>query len=167
MNNLNGAVQLPGGVVCNAKQGLLRVYNFAEQKDYKKTVGNEKIIFPKKNCEFVINNQKISIQIISKEEFDKITKVNKLLVKNALDYDIIHGETQFRTRMSGDVFKQFGRGVTKSLKKLFNESKIPSEKRDNIIILANGSNVLWIQDFGVSQIAAVTSNTKEVAVIFI
>ncbi|MEE1056883.1 MAG: tRNA lysidine(34) synthetase TilS [Acutalibacteraceae bacterium] len=165
--NLNGVVQLPGRFICSAKQGILRVYKSVEQNNHKKSVDTNRAIFPKKSCEFVINNQKVSIQIISKEEFDKIMKVNKLLVKNSLDYDIIHDETQFRTRMSGDVFKQFERGVTKSLKKLFSEAKIPSEKRDDIIIVANGSEVLWVQGFGVSQISAVTPNTKKVAVILI
>lgn len=165
--NLNGVVQLPGGFICSAKQGVLRVYKSVEQNNHKKSVNINRAIFPKKSCEFVVNNQKISVQIISKEEFDKIMKVNKLLVKNSLDYDIIHDETQFRTRMSGDVFKQFGRGVSKSLKKLFSEAKIPSEKRDDIIVLAEGSDILWVQDFGVSQISAVTPDTKKVAVIFI
>lgn len=167
IDNQNGVVQLPGGFVCSAKQGLLRVYKVDEQNNRKNIMQTNKLAFPEKSCEFVINNQKISVEIISKEEFDKIVKVNKLLVKNALDCDIIHVETQFRTRMAGDMFKQCGRGVTKPLRKLFTESKIPSEKRDNIIVLANGPNILWVQNFGVSQIAAVTQDTKKVAIIVI
>lgn len=167
IDNQNGVVQLPGGFVCSAKQGLLRVYKVDEQNNRKNIMQTNKLAFPEKSCEFVINNQKISVEIISKEEFDKIVKVNKLLVKNALDYDIIHVETQFRTRMAGDMFKQCGRGVTKSLRKLFSEAKIPSEKRDSVIVVANGSDVLWAQNFGVSQMAAVTQDTKKVAIIVI
>ena len=59
------------------------------------------------------------------------------------------------------VFRPAGRGVTKSLKKLFNEAKIPPSKRDDIVILADGDHILWIEGFGPSEFGCITSNTKE------
>lgn len=165
VNQKSGSVELPKGFVCSASQGILRVY----KKEKAKNKSDEKIVnrvlFPKSNSTFVINNQKIFIEIISKQEYAEIANVNKLLVKNALDCDIIPFETLFRTRMPKDTFKQYGRGVTKSLKKLFTESKIPVEQRDNILVAVCGNTVLWVQNFGVSQEYAVTNSTKTVAVI--
>ena len=123
------------------------------------------ILFPKTDSEFIINNQKIRVQYLTKQRFDEITNINKLLLKNALDCDIIQCETQLRVRMEGDSFRQRGRGVTKTLRKLFNEAKIPAEKRKDILLLANGNQVIWLDGFGVSQEAAVKDSTKEVVLI--
>ena len=56
-----------------------------------------------------------------------------------------------RTKREGDTFTFFERGVTKSLKKLLNELKIPAEKRSQLLLVANGSTVLWLQGVGVSK----------------
>ncbi len=176
IKNKQGVVQLPKGYAVSTKQGILRIYS-------KKTFNNENIVnaeissddfnslieegisFPSENQTFIINNQKIEIIFFAKQEFDKIAKVHNLLVKNALDYDIITGKSLFRTRQPRDVFKQRSRGVTKTLKKLFIESKIPQEQRDKIPVLANDNTVFWVSGFGVSQECAVTDKTETVALI--
>lgn len=113
----------------------------------------------------MINNQKITVDIITKEEFDEIAKIYNFLVKNAIDYDIISLDTQIRTRMPKDTFKPYGRGITKTLKKLFIEAKIPTEKRNLLPVIAIKNKVLWVYGFGVAQDCAVTDKTKNVAVI--
>ena len=55
-------------------------------------------------------------------------------------------------RREGDRFRPAGRGVTKSLKKLFNEAKIPPSKRDDIVILADGDHILWIEGLSLIHI---------------
>lgn len=157
----NGSLNLPNGFTCSASQGIFRVYS-----NDKNTVRNM-AVFPKNGGTVVINNQKIKVEIISKQRFDEIRKINKLLVKNAVDYDIIHFETLFRTRKVGDKFSMYGRGVTKTLKKLFIEEKIPSEMRGDIVVLANDNEILWIDNIGVSEKSAVKEHTKKVAVIYI
>lgn len=163
VKNSTGTINLPNNFICKSSQGILRVY-----KAYNQDISNVnmEVIFPKSNTEFVINNQKINVKIISKQEFDKIIKVNKLLVENAIDYDIINSETVFRTRQSGDKFLMKGRGVTKSLKKLFIEMKIPAENRDKILVMANNNEILWIKGIGISQLASIDKNTNLVAIIF-
>ena len=153
-----GIVELPDNFIFAVKQGTVRVY----RKSPKETI---QILFPKNNAEFILNQQKITIEIIAKEEFDKNIRVNKLLLKNALDCDIIHSETLIRNRLSGDRFRQQNRGVTKSVKNLFIQTKIPAEERDSILLIANGNDVLWIDGFGVSEKACVTAETRQAAVI--
>ena len=96
-----------------------------------------------------------------------IYKNIKNLFKNALDYDTISSDVVFRNRLTGDKFIPYKSNVSKTLKKYFNELKIPSENRNNIIILASGSNVLWIDGIGVAKSNAVSSNTKKVMIITI
>lgn len=57
----------------------------------------------------------------------------------------------FRTRRAGDKITLPKRRVTKTLKKFFNELKIPEEKRDSVIVLADGSNILWVEGIGFSK----------------
>ena len=46
-----------------------------------------------------------------------------MLFHNSVDYGTISDNATFRNRREGDYFRPAGRGVTKSLKKLFNEEK--------------------------------------------
>ena len=48
-----------------------------------------------------------------------------------------------------------GRGVTKTLKKLLNEAKIPPERRNSLAVLADEAGVLWVEGFGCDVRAAV------------
>ena len=54
----------------------------------------------------------------------------------------------FRTRDDCDVFTLKKRKVTKSLKKYFNEIKMPAEKRYSVPLVAVDNNVLWIDGIG-------------------
>ena len=82
-------------------------------------------------------------------------KINKKFLLNCIPCDIITDDTAVRHRRAGDVFTDPRRGVTKTLKKLFNEIKIPREERDNLIVIADGSTVLWIQGTGTSKQAQI------------
>ena len=76
-----------------------------------------------------------------------------------IDYDKIRGNLIARSRQPGDRFSQAGRGVTKTLKKLFNEAKIAPYNRNKIPVLADDEGILAVMGFGVSQRAAVTCQT--------
>lgn len=78
-------------------------------------------------------------------------KINKKLLNQCISCDIISCDTVIRNRKSGDIFKPVGRNCTKTVKKLFNEMKLPQDERDTLLVLANGSNVLWIEGIGASQ----------------
>ena len=113
-----------------------------------------------------IGSKKIIFKLIDKKEYEEKLKIHKLLFINAIDYDTINNGTVIRNRRSGDKFCRYGRNVTKTIKKLFNEEKIPIEKRDKILMLANASNILWIEGQGVSSEAKVKESTKQVILIF-
>lgn len=53
-----------------------------------------------------------------------------------------------RSRRAGDTFSSASRGVTKTLKKLFNEAKIPPEERSRICVLSVNGAVAWVEGFG-------------------
>ena len=81
-------------------------------------------------------------------------KIHNLLSQNVIDYAIISDTAVIRTRRPGDSFRPAGRGVTKSLKKLFNEMGIPPSARDSLVILEQEGEILWIEGIGPSERAA-------------
>lgn len=48
-----------------------------------------------------------------------------------------------------------------------NELKIPEEKRDSLLVLADGNQVHWIEGIAVSEKAVVKNNMKECVKIII
>lgn len=68
--------------------------------------------------------------------------------KNAIDADKIKGSLHMSSRKDGDRFYSKSRNNTKTLKKLFNEMKIPAESRNNIAILRDDENLIWIDGIG-------------------
>ena len=101
------------------------------------------------------------------KELEKCRKFNKLLFNNLINYDTISSITSVRNRRSGDTFRPAGRGVTKSLKKLFNEKGLAPSLRGNTAMLESGGEIIWIEGFGVSQGACVTKDTQNIAEIII
>ena len=92
---------------------------------------------------------------------ENTNKINKKLLNTRLSCDIISCDTIVRHRKSGDIFKPVGRNCTKTVKKLFTELKVPAALRDELLVIANGNNVYWIETIGVSQDAAVKDENSE------
>ena len=97
--------------------------------------------------------------VIYKDTF----KINNLLAKNSIDCDTIVGDLKVRTRLESDSIKMRGRNCTKSLKKLFNELKIPKEERDKIPVAADDEGIVWIYGVDVSERNAITAKTQRIA----
>ncbi len=83
----------------------------------------------------------------------------------ALDYDKIHFGNVWRNRRNGDKIRPFGRGIHKTLKKFLQEKHVPEYFRDTLLLLADGSEILWVEGFGPSEEAAVESGTRRVLLI--
>ncbi len=88
--------------------------------------------------------------------------VNNLFLKNSIDRDKIRGQLVLRTRAEGDSIRLCGRGCTKSLKKLFNELKIPNDERDILPIAADDEGVLWIYSVGVAERVAPDAGSENI-----
>lgn len=100
---------------------------------------------------------KTNINIVKKQN------VNNLFLNNTFDYDKITGELVIRARLSGDKIRLMPGGVSKTLKKLFNELKIPNEKRDLLPVIADDHGVVWIYGVGIDKRVVPDSKTKTFA----
>ncbi len=86
---------------------------------------------------------------------------------NILNYNVLDKNPVFRFRKSGDFITLIKRNVTKSLKKFLIEEKIPKENRDNLLVLAAGSEILWLEGYGVSKTGSIDKNSSKALTITI
>ena len=68
-------------------------------------------------------------------------------IKANLRSAIIKGDLFLRHRREGDCY--FYGGITHKLKKLFNDKKIPLQKRESLPILCDEKGIVWVPGFGV------------------
>lgn len=77
-----------------------------------------------------------------------------------LDYDTIKNTIQLRNRRSGDYFT--ADGGRRKLKKYFIDEKVLKEHRERVLLLADGSHILWIVGYRISEECKVTERTKTI-----
>ncbi len=79
-----------------------------------------------------------------------------------LDPDSVPPDALFRNRNEGDRFRPLGGSGTQKLKQFFIDKKIPRWERDGVLLLASGSNVLWVAGYRLSEEVRVAKITKNV-----
>jgi len=77
------------------------------------------------------------------------------------DYDKIAENVMLRFKEEGDYLVISPEGDKKKLKKYFTDSKIPSDKRGGIPLVASGNDVLWIIGYRTGEGARITKSTKK------
>lgn len=160
LNNGFGTVTLPGKRYIELSSGVIRL-----KKEQNKQVELWEYKINSTNI-LTYNKREFIIKSIDIMEYNILLDKNKEFELFALDYDLITENTVVRNRRSSDSFKIPKRGITKSLKKLFNEEKIPIYVRNNLPIIADEDKVLWIYGFGASEFAKINKDTKKVLSIF-
>ena len=96
-----------------------------------------------------------SSQIIIQEQDDS-DKDNENKIKQSL---------VSRTRKTGDYFTiagSHGKMVRKSLKDYMIDRKIPKGDRDKLLLLAEGSHVVWLVGHRISEYYKITADTKRI-----
>ncbi len=83
------------------------------------------------------------------------------------DYDTIKKSVRFRYRGAGDYFTIGTAGEKKSVRKYMIDEKIPSDERGRVVLLAEGSHVLWAVGGRISEAYKVSAQTKRIVEIHI
>lgn len=74
------------------------------------------------------------------------------------DFSKINFPLVLRTRRNGDIIQPLGMKGKMKLKKYFINKNIPGYQRDKILLLCQGSEVLWASGVGMSEKLRVTDN---------
>lgn len=154
--NENFTLQLNARYYVCIKDGTL----FIKRKNDKAVSKPEKI--PLVEGDNYFGEYIVTAHIVSNEVF---LNNSPQLLENAIDYDKIKGNLFIRGREEGDRLLLYKRKVTKSIKKLFCEMKIPPEKRERIPLISDDNNVVWVCGAGVNAEFAVGKNTERILIL--
>lgn len=103
---------------------------------------------------FLWGKKQISCRVTEKN-------VEKVHTKR-LNCDIIRNDICIRTRRQGDYITIHEDGRKQKLKSFFINEKIPQEERDHILLVAEGSHILWIAGYRTNPLYEVKANTKRI-----
>lgn len=150
VKNGSGKVNLKPSVYACVKNSVLTIQEEETQEyfEFPLEIGKEIQVF--KNKSIVLNSEK-----------DTCSKnVNQNLLKKYIDCDKIGHTVVVRQRKDGDSVRLASNRMTKTLKKLFNERKIPPHQRDKLLIISDETGIVWVEGFGVAERCAVDEKTK-------
>lgn len=88
---------------------------------------------------------------ISCELIDGSKEINSSFNIFYFPYEAVCGKMCVRCRQDGDKVRLSGRNCTKTLKKLFSDAKIPRTERELIPVLEDGTGIIAVYGFGVSE----------------
>ena len=89
-----------------------------------------------------------------------IIKDNSLI--QYFDFDSLKKGITIRNRKEGDIFKPNKSNGKKKIKEYFIDNKIPRDKRDEIPLIANNNEIVWVVGYKISDKFKVTENTKTI-----
>ena len=121
---------------------------------------------PEKQAEYCLaGGWKVTAGLFTADFEEKIQVVHKKDLKNQADYariTTLYAGLVLRTRQPGDVYRPAGRSVHNRLRKWMNEAGIPAQLRDQLPLLAAGSEVLWVCGAGFAEGLAPDADTAQV-----
>ncbi|MBR4035912.1 MAG: tRNA lysidine(34) synthetase TilS [Oscillospiraceae bacterium] len=154
--------QLSATVFCRIRDGRLSFYT-PKQKTSDTVPQSLAVEF---GTEILFGYSTLRFSVVTAEEYEKIAKNCKNYLTYAVNYDILKGVLKLRSRKTGDRFTITGRNVTKTLKKLFIEDKVPQDFRDRIPVLCDETDaVVWLGDYGTNKPYVPDENTKNILLI--
>ena len=130
----NFSVSLPGGKSFVSQDGFVYISDALDEKTdfyFKISEGVNK--FPNFD----------SIILVSKDKnYDCFSNIYKKSIQVKINFDIINNGLYVRSKMDGDSYR-FG-NMTRKLKKIFNDRKIPISKRGDVPVFCDSQGILWV-----------------------
>mgnify|MGYP003303073869 FL=1 len=145
-----GQVSLGGNITAFAERKKLYFNEPSTAEDFE-------IHLELKNQQFITPVGIFLVNIIDKKDLQKLNIKN---IDKFIDCDKISSDVFVRNRREGDNYKPVNRG-TKTLKKLFNEAKIPVCDRSKMLILTDNEGIIWTELFGVSEYYKADETTEK------
>ena len=143
--------------------GMISIRIFPYQKYERKTLSA--LDFASVESE---NKYKVERKALSTIDFEsadggdgnKNENIPKKTYTKWFDYDKITSCANFRRRQPGDFLVINQKGQHKKLKDYLINEKIPKARRDEMYVFADGSHVIWIPGFRISEYYKITNETK-------
>ncbi len=145
-------LSLPGGICAVLGYGELLL---------KKGYGIKNIVEPvfiEPDGEYTYRGEAFSFQL---EDWEKKYEIPVNCYTKWFDYDKIKNILSLRARQPGD-FLEVAAGAHKKLKDYLIDCKIRREERDSLILLADGSHIVWVVGRRISEAYKITAQTKRI-----
>ncbi len=146
----HSSLDLPGGMSVVVENGELTVRKSVrtERKVTEKDLGEAPLSFgvnsfDEKEYDILLLDAK------SFKEFQKKENIYKLSIFDKINFDKIKSDVYARTRRSGDAYR--ARSVTKTVRRMMSEKKLPLEKRDTLPVICDGEGIVWVPGFPVAD----------------
>jgi tRNA(Ile)-lysidine synthase len=104
-------------------------------------------------------DRNLFLEVINNPEKIKFT-ANPLEIY--VDYDKIQGEIFIRHRKPGDRFIPLGMKGSKKIKDYFIDEKIALDKRDQIPLVCDNENIIWVVGYRMNETYKITNKTQKV-----
>lgn len=114
--------------------------------------------------EIILSDRHLAIRcsLFSAAECDSRKEIPEKNYTKWFDYDIIEVPLCVRTRQSGDYIAIDRAGHHQKLKSWFINQKIPAGERDDILCIADGSEIVWILGYRMSSAYQISSRTRQI-----
>ena len=107
-------------------------------------------------------NLKVTCRILEKNPLSEGIDIPQKTYTKWFDYDIIKKCLHIRTRQSGDWITVDGAGHRQKLKSWFVNEKIPYKHREEIPLIAEGNQIVWILGYRMGSAYRISSETKRI-----
>lgn len=145
-------MDLPGGWAAGREFGKLRIWKKTEEDIFRE------IVRPEIPGETVLKGESYVFRVFP---YCGENIPQKIYTK-WFDYDKIGSDLVLRTRQPGDFLTVDSRGSRKKLKSYFIEEKISLRERRNVLLLAKGSEIIWVTGHRISETYKVSDQTKKI-----
>lgn len=138
-----------------------------------KTYDGIRLGYPDKNCRHSVSD--ISVSVPGRYCAEGLGTVEFTLIKSCdmqnipektytkwIDYDKIEQSLELRKRRAGDYLVLDQEGRKQSMKSFMINCKIPASERETMLLLADGSHILWIPGYRISYAGRVTEQTRRI-----
>jgi tRNA(Ile)-lysidine synthase len=156
-------IHLPYDMIAEREYEEIKFYRgneFPEETDENVHTGSIQAVIPGRT---ILPKYKkiIETEIIN---YKKSKPIPKSSCTKWFNYDKIENAVEIRTRREGDYIQINEAGGKKKIKDYFIDKKIPRRQRDNQILIADGSHIMWIPGIGerMSEKYKVDENTSKV-----
>lgn len=155
-----GSVNLPYEIVAERKYDGVSLCIASEKDNQVKDKVKETLIYRDGD---VIWNEYVDIHL---EKYGKFHEnVPEIMYTKWIDCDKIKDTLVVRGRQPGDYITIDDKGNTKKLKDYFINEKIPKEKRDEILLVADGHHIVWVIGYRIGSCYKLSKDTSRVMMI--
>ncbi len=142
-------VNLSGDVFAVFENGIMTVRKIIQTEKFD---FSEELVFEDGREIFIPQFDKtVKITRAKDDIFNDSSIIHKKLTNNCVNYVKIQGVAVLRNKRDGDRITPAGRDFNVRLKKLYNNMKVPVEKRGTALVIEDNGGIIWSEYGGASE----------------